>query len=101
MTEDAESMDAIMVCVRVRPFNARETEMGCECIIEMPGGRHVVLENQSTHEKKTYEFDRSYWSHSTEYLGGAKSFTTQQSLYDDLGNVMLDCFFSGLNVTMF
>ncbi len=36
-------MDAIMVCVRVRPFNEREIEMGCENIISMPGGRHVVI----------------------------------------------------------
>lgn len=38
-----ENMDAIMCCVRVRPFNEREIDMGCENIIEMPGGRHVVI----------------------------------------------------------
>ena len=31
-----EAMDNIMVCVRCRPFNAREVELGCECIVQMP-----------------------------------------------------------------
>ena len=38
----------IKVCVRVRPFNEREIEMGCECIVEMPAepkqhARHLVI----------------------------------------------------------
>jgi hypothetical protein len=52
-------------------------------------------------DRKTYEYDRAYWSHSTENLGGSEKFITQQGLYDDLGQVMLDAFFNGINVTMF
>ena len=52
-------------------------------------------------DKKTFEYDRAYWSHDPQVLGGSSQFITQALLYEDLGKVMLDVFFGGMSVTMF
>ena len=75
----------VVVAVRCRPFNKREKELGCKCIIRMSGPRTTITEPQtgqtrdctqiSTVDKPVLTaimqfcavtFDYSYWSHNPE-----------------------------------
>jgi hypothetical protein len=52
---------SVKVAVRVRPFNQREKELKCECIIEMqdPTTRLKPFKGEA---QKDFTFDYSFWS---------------------------------------
>ncbi|CAD7937156.1 unnamed protein product [Amoebophrya sp. A120] len=88
----------IMVVTRCRPFNQREKDLDSKLCVDMPDdtvqGRHVVVTENG--QEKTFEFDRAYWSHDKQ-----REFITQETVMADLGRMMLDTLYSGLNVSMF
>jgi hypothetical protein len=52
---------SVKVAVRVRPFNQREKELKCECIVEMqdPTTRLKPFKGEA---QKDFTFDYSFWS---------------------------------------
>eukprot|EP00391_Amoebophrya_sp_Ameob2_P013066 CAMPEP_0178983816 /NCGR_PEP_ID=MMETSP0795-20121207/1269_1 /TAXON_ID=88552 /ORGANISM="Amoebophrya sp., Strain Ameob2" /LENGTH=373 /DNA_ID=CAMNT_0020674629 /DNA_START=329 /DNA_END=1446 /DNA_ORIENTATION=- len=92
--------DNIMVITRCRPFNQREKDMDSKLVVHMPDdaidGRHVVVTDE-TGQERTFEFDRAYWSHDET----THRFVSQEDVMQDVGKLMLDTCYKGLNVSMF
>ncbi|XP_041378535.1 kinesin-like protein unc-104 isoform X3 [Gigantopelta aegis] len=94
-------MSSVKVAVRVRPFNNREINRGSENIIYMNGKTTAITNpkvSSKDHEIKSFNFDYSYWSHTTPE---DPNFATQKQVYDDIGLEMLDHAFEGYNVCIF
>eukprot|EP00929_Paragymnodinium_shiwhaense_P083642 TRINITY_DN44644_c0_g1_i1.p1 TRINITY_DN44644_c0_g1~~TRINITY_DN44644_c0_g1_i1.p1 ORF type:complete len:924 (+),score=248.62 TRINITY_DN44644_c0_g1_i1:61-2832(+) len=86
---------SIQVCVRVRPFTAREK--GETCCVQMPTNSQLVLcEPERTH-KTDFEFDRCYWSHNRE----DSQYADQQTIMDELGLKVVRCAHEGYNTCFF
>ncbi|KAL6104551.1 kif1a [Pungitius sinensis] len=89
---------SVKVAVRVRPFNSREIGKDSKCIIQMSGNTTTILNPKQPKENKSFNFDYSYWSHTTpEDL----SFASQKQVYRDIGEEMLLHAFEGYNVCIF
>eukprot|EP00968_Pinguiococcus_pyrenoidosus_P007316 scaffold486_cov254-Pinguiococcus_pyrenoidosus.AAC.9 len=57
----------IRVAVRVRPFNGRERDLGCDSIVEVRSGREVrVSDPEEDKEPRVYTFDFAYDDESTQ-----------------------------------
>uniref|UniRef100_A0AAZ1XWH6 Kinesin motor domain-containing protein n=1 Tax=Oreochromis aureus TaxID=47969 RepID=A0AAZ1XWH6_OREAU len=56
---------SVKVAVRVRPFNSREIGKESKCIIQMSGNTTTILNPKQPKENKSFNFDFSYWSHTT------------------------------------
>uniref|UniRef100_A0A4W4DTS7 Kinesin-like protein n=1 Tax=Electrophorus electricus TaxID=8005 RepID=A0A4W4DTS7_ELEEL len=90
---------SVKVAVRVRPFNNRETNCGAKCVIQMQDKSTCIANpKQPKDTPKSFTFDYSYWSHSTEE---DPSFTSQRQVYLDIGEEMLLHAFEGYNVCIF
>ncbi|XP_033724802.1 kinesin-like protein unc-104 isoform X2 [Pecten maximus] len=94
-------MSSVKVAVRVRPFNGREKAHDSKCIIQM-SGKSTAITNPKAGPKdqnlKTFEFDYSYWSHTTPE---DPIFASQRQVYEDIGLEMLEHAFEGYNVCIF
>ncbi|XP_022255004.1 kinesin-like protein unc-104 isoform X4 [Limulus polyphemus] len=94
-------MSSVKVAVRVRPFNNREIGKDCKCIISMGGNTTCIINPklpQGTKDAtKSFNFDYSYWSHDHQ----DPNFATQEHVYRDIGEDMLDHSFEGYNVCIF
>ncbi|XP_078483621.1 kinesin-like protein KIF1A isoform X3 [Ciona intestinalis] len=92
-------MSSVKVAVRVRPFNSREKERKGKCIIQMNGATTVISNpKQPRDNPKSFNFDYSYWSHTTPK---DENFASQKQVYNDLGVEMLQHAFDGYNVCIF
>ncbi|XP_078725941.1 kinesin-like protein KIF1B isoform X13 [Lampetra fluviatilis] len=90
---------SVKVAVRVRPFNNRETSRDSKCIIQMIGKTTTILNPKQPKEPpKTFSFDYSYWSHTTP---DDSHFASQEQVYNDIGEEMLEHAFEGYNVCIF
>nr|XP_022900309.1 kinesin-like protein unc-104 isoform X2 [Onthophagus taurus] len=94
-------MSSVKVAVRVRPFNNREISRECQCIIQM-GGNTTTIANPKAPPGtkdaiKSFNFDYSYWSHNE----SDSTFSSQQVVYEDIGEEMLQHSFNGYNVCIF
>ncbi|KAM0285658.1 hypothetical protein ACHAQH_001364 [Verticillium albo-atrum] len=90
----------IKVVVRVRPFNGREVDRGSKCIVEMKDNQTVLSSPHSSGKDagpKVFAFDKSYWS----FEKKDKHYAGQDSLFDDLGQPLLDNAFQGYNNCIF
>eukprot|EP00929_Paragymnodinium_shiwhaense_P019726 TRINITY_DN1334_c0_g1_i2.p1 TRINITY_DN1334_c0_g1~~TRINITY_DN1334_c0_g1_i2.p1 ORF type:complete len:903 (+),score=270.47 TRINITY_DN1334_c0_g1_i2:76-2784(+) len=95
MTNDGNS---IKVCVRVRPFAARESgEFLC---VDMPktSTTEVILKSDRSSKDKgqAFSFDRCFWSHSED-----SRFATQATLMDEIGRPMSKNLRDGYNTCLF
>ncbi|XP_055916355.1 kinesin-like protein unc-104 isoform X7 [Eupeodes corollae] len=94
-------MSSVKVAVRVRPFNSREISRESKCIIEMSGAttciRNPKVPPNSNEANKQFNFDYSYWSHNPK----DPEFSTQEMVYKDIGEEMLQHSFDGYNVCIF
>ncbi|XP_055850310.1 kinesin-like protein unc-104 isoform X3 [Episyrphus balteatus] len=94
-------MSSVKVAVRVRPFNSREISRESKCIIEMSGAttciRNPKVPPNSNEANKQFNFDYSYWSHNPR----DPEFSTQEMVYKDIGEEMLQHSFDGYNVCIF
>ncbi|KAF2756650.1 kinesin-domain-containing protein [Pseudovirgaria hyperparasitica] len=98
----------IKVVVRVRPFNGREKDRNAQCIVHMKDTQTVLtppsnIDSKSKNAKaavegkKTFAFDKSYWS----FDRNDKHFAGQDDLFNDLGKPLLDNAFGGYNNCIF
>ncbi|XP_046892998.1 kinesin-like protein KIF1A [Hypomesus transpacificus] len=89
---------SVKVAVRVRPFNSREMAKDSRCIIQMSGNTTTIINPKQPKENKSFNFDYSYWSHTTpEDL----NYASQLQVYRDIGVEMLQHAFEGYNVCIF
>lgn len=86
------------VAVRVRPFNSREIGKDSKCIIQMSGNTTTILNPKQPKENKSFNFDYSYWSHTTPE---DVNYACQKQVYRDIGEEMLLHAFEGYNVCIF
>jgi len=86
--------ESIKVAVRVRPFNQREKDLKCTCVIEMHGASTTVLGAAA----KTFTFDFSYWSHDD---FESPKFASQEVVMRDIGKVILGNAMNGFNGCLF
>ncbi|KIY73283.1 kinesin-domain-containing protein [Cylindrobasidium torrendii FP15055 ss-10] len=98
----------IKVVVRCRPLNSRELARGAKPLIRMQGNQTFLdppeagsaQDAKRATERKTmaFGFDKSYWSAGPRDEPG---YCSQQMLYEDLGEELLDHGFSGFNACIF
>ncbi|XP_055502057.1 kinesin-like protein KIF1A isoform X12 [Leucoraja erinacea] len=90
---------SVKVAVRVRPFNSREIGRDSKCIIQMSGNTTTIVNPKQPKEvPKSFNFDYSYWSHTTP---ADINYASQQQVYCDIGDEMLQHAFEGYNVCIF
>ncbi|TRY91741.1 hypothetical protein DNTS_018983 [Danionella cerebrum] len=89
---------SVKVAVRVRPFNSREIGKDSKCIIQMSGNTTTILNPKLPKEPKSFNFDYSYWSHTTPE---DVNYACQRQVYKDIGEEMLLHAFEGYNVCIF
>ncbi|XP_030136148.1 kinesin-like protein KIF1A isoform X3 [Taeniopygia guttata] len=90
---------SVKVAVRVRPFNSREMSRESKCIIQMSGSTTTILNPKQPKETpKSFNFDYSYWSHTTP---ADINYASQKQVYRDIGEEMLQHAFEGYNVCIF
>ncbi|KAK2550750.1 Kinesin-like protein KIF16B [Acropora cervicornis] len=101
-------MASLKVAVRARPLNNRELELGAKCIIQMEDqkttifntklyGDAVMEGDKARDSKKEFFFDHSYWSVDPK----DQHFITQEQVFSDLGQGVLDAAFEGYNACLF
>ncbi|XP_039433829.1 kinesin-like protein unc-104 isoform X1 [Culex pipiens pallens] len=94
-------MSSVKVAVRVRPFNSREIARESSCIIEMSGNTTCITNPKvppgTSDSVKRFNYDYSYWSHNPR----DPEFSTQEMVYSDIGEEMLQHSFDGYNVCIF
>ncbi|XP_025115263.1 kinesin-like protein KIF28P isoform X3 [Pomacea canaliculata] len=103
------SGESVRVAVRVRPFNQREKDRKATLIIQMQGNMTTIQNPDSKEEPKKFSFDYSYWSHDgfKEQAGGileplpGSNYASQQIVFNDLGQDVLDNAFKGYNCSLF
>ncbi|KAK9762739.1 hypothetical protein K7432_011241 [Basidiobolus ranarum] len=86
----------IKVVVRCRPLNSREKARGAQCLIRMEGDQTIITKPDDN-SVKSFVFDRSYWS----FDKNDPSYASQETLYNDLGEELLDHAFGGYNTCIF
>uniref|UniRef100_A0A131YJ83 Kinesin family member 16B n=1 Tax=Rhipicephalus appendiculatus TaxID=34631 RepID=A0A131YJ83_RHIAP len=111
-------MASVKVAVRARPFNQREIDMKSSEIIRMDGNKtcienlkfqsliscpNIIVSPQGGTEElgreriKEFTFDYSYWSvHPSD-----AHFVTQEQVFNDLGQEVVDNAFEGYNACIF
>ncbi|XP_031758416.1 kinesin-like protein KIF1A isoform X6 [Xenopus tropicalis] len=90
---------SVKVAVRVRPFNSREIGKDSKCIIQMSGNTTTIVNPKQPKETpKSFSFDYSYWSHTSEE---DSQYAGQRQVYRDIGEEMLLHAFEGYNVCIF
>ncbi|XP_015037070.1 kinesin-like protein Klp98A isoform X2 [Drosophila pseudoobscura] len=97
-------MSSLKVAVRVRPFNTRENDMDAQLIMEMEGKQTRLMKprlqsirDAGRDNHHDFTFDYSYWSFDAE----DPHFATQEQVYSDLGNDVVDCAYEGYNACVF
>nr|XP_017035125.1 kinesin-like protein Klp98A isoform X2 [Drosophila kikkawai] len=97
-------MSSLKVAVRVRPFNTRENDLDAQLIVEMENKKTRLLKprlqsirDAGRDNHHDFTFDYSYWSFDAE----DPHFATQEQVYSDLGNDVVDCAYEGYNACVF
>ena len=98
---------SVQVGVRVRPFNTREKNLSCKCIISMPGENQTHIINEKDKEK-IFTFDYSFWSHDdykildNGYLSPiSDKYADQKKVYNTVGKQVLDNAWEGYHCCLF
>ena len=106
---------AVLVCVRVRPFNKREINLGTSLCIDISNETTYIHKNgvdnddDENAEVKEYTFDYSLWSHypSENQESGKnpdrpdRENVDQTILYNKVGKPLLEEFWNGFDCCMF
>ncbi|KAI8075132.1 hypothetical protein BC940DRAFT_363173 [Gongronella butleri] len=93
----------IKVVVRCRPLNSRELARGATGLIRMEGNQTIISKppdqrtGKENEDFKAFTFDKSYWSADK----NDSSYADQQTVYDDLGEDLLNHAFDGYNCCIF
>lgn len=91
----AAMTEAIKVAVRVRPFNARERELGSQSVVSMSEQTTTVA--PLVGPPKVFTYDYSYWS----FDKSSPSFVSQEVIYAEIGQAILDSAVDGYNGCLF
>ncbi|CEP12514.1 hypothetical protein [Parasitella parasitica] len=93
----------IKVVVRCRPMNSREIARGAVGLIRMDGDQTIISRppdqrtGKESEDVKAFTFDKSYWSADK----NDPRYADQQTVYNDLGEELLDHAFDGYNCCIF
>ncbi|KAI7863812.1 hypothetical protein BDF14DRAFT_1876135 [Spinellus fusiger] len=89
----------IKVVVRCRPLNSREIARGAVELIRMEGNQTILRKppGKEGEDIKAFTFDKSYWSANK----NDPSYADQQTVYNDLGEDLLNHAFDGYNCCIF
>ncbi|KAG0170479.1 kinesin-like protein Klp8 [Apophysomyces sp. BC1015] len=93
----------IKVVVRCRPLNSRELARGATGLIRMEGDQTIIHRppnmktGKDSEDIKAFTFDKSYWSADT----SDPTYADQKTVYNDLGEELLDHAFDGYNCCIF
>ncbi|GAN07760.1 kinesin-like protein [Mucor ambiguus] len=93
----------IKVVVRCRPMNAREIARGAVGLIRMDGNQTIISRppdqrtGKESEDIKAFTFDKSYWSADK----NDPRYADQQTVYNDMGEELLDHAFDGYNCCIF
>ncbi|ORZ11074.1 hypothetical protein BCR42DRAFT_454115 [Absidia repens] len=93
----------IKVVVRCRPLNSRELKRGATPLIEMKGDQTIISKpldartGKESEDHKAFTFDKSYWSADKD----DPTYADQQTVYNDLGEDLLNHAFNGYNCCIF
>ncbi|CAO3589237.1 unnamed protein product [Absidia cylindrospora] len=93
----------IKVVVRCRPLNSRELKRGAIPLIEMKGDQTIISKpldartGKDSEDHKAFTFDKSYWSADKD----DPTYADQQTVYNDLGEDLLNHAFNGYNCCIF
>ncbi|KAI7902173.1 uncharacterized protein BX663DRAFT_552596 [Cokeromyces recurvatus] len=93
----------IKVVVRCRPMNAREIARGAVGLVRMDGNQTIITKppdqrtGKELEDVKAFTFDKSYWSADK----NDPRYADQQTIYNDLGEELLDHAFDGYNCCIF
>ncbi|CAO3594878.1 unnamed protein product [Absidia cylindrospora] len=93
----------IKVVVRCRPLNSRELARGATELIRMDGNQTIISKpldqrtGKESEDIKAFTFDKSYWSADK----NDSSYADQQTVYNDLGEDLLNHAFDGYNCCIF
>jgi len=102
----------VKVAVRVRPFNGREKQLHSQLVVKMTGNQVTLnpapsdldkSDKSSTHlsgdklKPHNFTFDHAYWSHDP----GDAHFTTQDRVFTQLGQEVVDQSYKGYNMCVF
>eukprot|EP00929_Paragymnodinium_shiwhaense_P022478 TRINITY_DN14356_c0_g4_i1.p1 TRINITY_DN14356_c0_g4~~TRINITY_DN14356_c0_g4_i1.p1 ORF type:complete len:1154 (+),score=338.69 TRINITY_DN14356_c0_g4_i1:119-3580(+) len=100
--------EAVVVGVRVRPFNKREEDSGAEQCVEMEG-KNTIINNPLTEQRMPFAFDQSFWSFDgfeelpdgyLRPLPGSR-YADQRFVFDAFGRKVLDNSWQGYHCTLF
>ena len=97
---------SVVVAVRVRPFNDRESELGSQLCVKMSGNTTTVEDEQGN--SRSFTFDYSFWSHSgfeinENGVAVAKhsNYADQSILFEKVGNNILNNAIEGYHCCLF
>ena len=99
---------SVKVAVRVRPFNTREKELNCKCVVDM-NNPTTILKPHSGESERKFTFDYSFWSFDgfdtlengyMKATPGSK-YADQQFVYGELGKKILDNAYEGYHCCLF
>ncbi|OMJ83613.1 hypothetical protein SteCoe_15401 [Stentor coeruleus] len=97
---------SVKVAVRVRPFNARENDLGAELCIKMVDKTTTIFDSKSG-ATRDFTFDYSFWSHDRfEEVNGYFTpiddvYADQRKVYLALGEEVLNNAWEGYNCCLF
>ncbi|CAO3600725.1 unnamed protein product [Absidia cylindrospora] len=106
-------MSNIKVVVRCRPLNSKERARGAIGLVRMEGNQTIISQpaslstaltndsgntnNSGSDDAKAFTFDRSFWSVDPDDT----NYASQETVYNDLGQELLDHAFHGYNCCIF
>ena len=89
---------SVIVAVRVRPLNSRETGMGgATCITVNSEFCNMVVKGVGNRQPHTFTYDHTWNSIDTE----SDDFASQETVYNDVGKKVLAAAFQGYNACIF
>ncbi|XP_048248867.1 kinesin-like protein KIF13B isoform X7 [Haliotis rufescens] len=95
--------DKVKVAVRVRPMNKRELDMTTQIVVDMERDQTILRPFKDRHDgsgrkvPKTFAFDHCFWS----MRPNDPKFADQESVFNCLGNDILECAYEGYNGCIF
>ncbi|XP_030063819.1 kinesin-like protein KIF14 [Microcaecilia unicolor] len=87
---------AVIVAVRVRPFNKRENQGRAKCVASCTG-QEIQIRHPFTHQVFAFFYDFTFLSLNP----GDATYASQEDVYSQLAQPLLDKVFDGYNVCLF
>jgi len=101
--------EAVVVGVRVRPFNQREKDLNANVCIQMQGPTTVITNPKDPEIQTTFTFDESFWSHDgfvSDDAGYSRPapgsrYADQEYVFNKFGKRVLDNAWQGFHCCLF